>query len=197
MAWRDRDARTDVFILKAFVTLYPACQILAGLAVVSLWLGGALNTATRLYWSIGLAIVLSPIVAFLVSLAVPGLAESGSTALTRLLMGSRSWRSLREQLSGDVEVIRHLTRQGDYHKALEKIETLLEKDPNSAEALALKAQILWQGFHNQGEAWRVLRHILEITPKDDPCYLWAREYYREVTGNDDQSDPARFRITRQ
>ncbi|MBF0530093.1 MAG: hypothetical protein HQK55_12645 [Deltaproteobacteria bacterium] len=183
MAWRDRDARTDIYILRAFIYLYPACQILTAVAVVCLWLGGALNTTNRFCWAVGLAVILSPISALLVALMVPSLAESGGTTLTKFLIGSRSWRSLREQLSGDVEIIRHLTRQGDYSRALEKVEAVLARDPDSPEALCLKARILWQGFRNQKEAWLQLRRILEITPKDDPHNRWAREYYLEVTSN--------------
>lgn len=96
--------------------------------------------------------------------------------------GKRSWRSTRDQLSGDLERVKYHNRQGQHDEAFRIVNEILEKDPEYIDALALKAKVLWEGFGDSSGAWMELRRIMQLTPRDDRFHRWASDYYKKVTG---------------
>jgi hypothetical protein len=75
--------------------------------------------------------------------------------------------------------------RADYSKALVKINDVLDKDPDFAEALLLKAQILWNGYNNAAGAKQCLLHILKVEPdKNEAFHRWGLALYREIVAAD-------------
>lgn len=104
------------------------------------------------------------------------------TRFTDTAAGRRSWRGLREQLSGEIERIKYCKRQGQFDEALRLADEVLEQDPDFPEALYLKAQVLWEGFGNAVEARQFLMKVIQTVSKDDPLRRWALSYRAEITG---------------
>ncbi len=89
---------------------------------------------------------------------------------------------LREQLAGDLNVVRHHKLFNRFDEALIKIEDVLAKDPDFPEALFLKAQILWEGFEDRKAAKECLLKIIKVEPdKDAMFHRWALDFYRELS----------------
>jgi tetratricopeptide (TPR) repeat protein len=88
---------------------------------------------------------------------------------------------LREQLAGDLNVVRHHKLFNRFDEALIKIENVLAKDPDFPEALFLKARILWEGFEDREAAKSCLLKIIKMEPDQDALYhRWALDFYREL-----------------
>jgi tetratricopeptide (TPR) repeat protein len=65
-----------------------------------------------------------------------------------------------------MEKIRYLKAQRMFDKAL-------GQDPNLAEAIYLKAHVLWEGFKNPWGAECCFRRVLELTEDSEPVHCWA------------------------
>ncbi len=87
---------------------------------------------------------------------------------------------LREQLSADLAKARFSKGKGQFREAIIIISEVLEKDPDFAEALLLKAQILWEGFENKALALENLDKVMRLVKDDDPIYRWALNYYHKI-----------------
>ena len=109
------------------------------------------------------------------------LSNETGTASSSLIFGrdSANW-TLHEQLSADLEKARHSKRQEEYDSALTTVQGVLTKAPEFPEALYLKAQVLWEGFGNSGDAKRCLKKVLWLVPYDETLHRWASSYYYEV-----------------
>ena len=95
-------------------------------------------------------------------------------------LGRRTF-GLREQLAGDLNVVRHHKLFFHYDEAMVKIEDILARDPDFSEALFLKAQILWEGFKDRDAAKSCLLKIIKVEPdKEAPFHRWALDFYREL-----------------
>ena len=185
MPVKDTDSVAKVQFLYIFIRVYGFLQV-GAIASFAVWVtvGGGASVgvgAATLYFF--LTILGALVVSFLLSLLIARVLSGASVGMANVLLGIRSWRGVREQLAGDLERVRHLNRQGRYAEAMDIVEEILERDPDFPEALALKARIFWDGFGNAADAWKVLRRLMQVVPKDDPQYRWAREYYQVVTGN--------------
>jgi hypothetical protein len=86
-----------------------------------------------------------------------------------------------ERLAGELDKIRHSKRQGEFDRALNLVNQVIDKAPNLPEALFLKAQILWEGFGNQA-AERYLMKVLELVKVGEPLHRWALSYHEQVIG---------------
>ena len=185
MPVKDTDTVAKVQFLYIFLRVYGFVQV-GCIAVFAVWatLGAGrdygVGAMTALFF---LTILGAVVLSLLISLGIGKVLTATSTGVANIALGIRSWRGLREQLSGDLERVKHLNRQGRWVEAMDIVEDILERDPDFPDALALKARIFWDGFGNSGEAWKVLRKLMGVVPRDDPQYRWAREYYKEVTGN--------------
>ena len=63
-----------------------------------------------------------------------------------------------------------------------KVEEILGKDPTYNEAVYVKAQILYEGFHERYEALRWLQKILDTASPDETVYQWAVSYIGKIKG---------------
>jgi tetratricopeptide (TPR) repeat protein len=88
----------------------------------------------------------------------------------------------REQLAGDLNVVRHHKLFFRFEEALIKIENVLARDPDFPEALFLKARILWEGYEDREAAKTCLLKIIKVEPDKDALYhRWALNLYRELS----------------
>jgi tetratricopeptide (TPR) repeat protein len=108
------------------------------------------------------------------------LPRASQAFLLNFLSDGRSLRSLREQLSGDIQKARELKRQGQYDQALKLISTYLESDPEYPEAYFLRAQILYEGFRDFNAAEADLIHVAKMKPTDKTIKRWALAYYADI-----------------
>ena len=90
--------------------------------------------------------------------------------------------SLRESLSADFAKAKLSKRRGEYKEALKVIDEVLEKDSEFADALYLKAQILWEGFENREGALECLRKVMILVPQQEPLHRWASYYFIDIKG---------------
>jgi tetratricopeptide (TPR) repeat protein len=72
-----------------------------------------------------------------------------------------------------INKIRLLKSQRMFDKALALVNDLLAHEPNLAEALYLKAHVLWEGFKNPWGAECCFKRVLELTEDGDPVHCWA------------------------
>ncbi|MEW6262092.1 MAG: tetratricopeptide repeat protein [Thermodesulfobacteriota bacterium] len=190
MSAQDKDLVFGANYLRFMIWLFLPCLLLATLLIMIWRTDGQISGQWgELVLSAFIALIPALILDALASFLAVILFHQSVGALIDVFHGRRSWRSVREQLEADVSVIKQSVRQGDYVQALTLANQILEKDPDHPEVLALKAQILWQGFRRSRDAWLTLRRIMEKVPEGDPVRRWAADYYQEVTGNLEEEEP--------
>ena len=94
--------------------------------------------------------------------------------------GSNANTSIKEQLEGDLNQVRYHKMNKQFDQALIKVDAVLTKIPDDADALYLKASILWEGFNEPVEAKRHLHKILKMTSKTDQQHSWASTLYKNI-----------------
>jgi len=68
-----------------------------------------------------------------------------------------------------------------YDLALACIDNVLAADPDLAEALFVKAQILWEGNRQATAAKQCLSHLmLSVSDPESSLHRWSRSLYREI-----------------
>jgi tetratricopeptide (TPR) repeat protein len=95
-------------------------------------------------------------------------------------LGHRSWRSVRENLQGDVERAKWTRREGDIETALNLLDQVLEQDESNPEALYTKAQILLEQ-NKTAPAAKTLRTLLQTNPKENEYYRWGKALLQEIS----------------
>jgi tetratricopeptide (TPR) repeat protein len=144
-----------------------------------------------LFGGYALAGPLGAIIGLMIAAVVSAMIGSATSIITGKISGSainafyglgRRTFGLREQLAGDLNVVRHHKLFNRFDEALIKIEDVLAKDPDFPEALFLKAQILWQGFEDLKAARQCLLRIIKVEPdKKSLFHRWAMNLYREMS----------------
>ena len=69
--------------------------------------------------------------------------------------------------------IRLLKIQGNFDEAFTLVNDVLKQYPNSADALYLKAHLLWEGFKNPWAAESCFRRVIELAEDGEPVHSWA------------------------
>jgi hypothetical protein len=106
----------------------------------------------------------------------------GSRSANLLYGMGRRDRRPRDQFTGTLNQVRYHKMCKDFSKALLTVEDVLARDPDFAEALLLKAQILWEGFEDAIGAKQCLITILKVEPdKKSPFHRWALVLYKEIS----------------
>lgn len=135
----------------------------------------------RLFSCLLAAFVLSLIAALITTLITN---QAGNMAGGVLFGAGRSTFSRRERLAGDMSQVRHHKMSGETGIALEKINALLKKDPDYAEAVFLRAQILMAQPEGRRKAVDDLKKVMELVPSPkESLHRWAHgllaDIYRE------------------
>lgn len=150
---KDQDLNTITYFLRV-----------AGLSVPFVCLLGLY--VGYVYWGLPGAVsgvVIAAIVGLVISAIVMFLMDAVSGAASGLISGQREavW-TIREQVQGFLSQARFNNENRDYPAALSFVNKVLEKDPDFADALFLKAQILWEGFGQSSAAMKFLEKTLSL-----------------------------------
>jgi len=152
---KDLASRTRMFGISAWV--FPF------LALIGL-IGGYLYYGTiGAVVGIILALGVSILVAFGTMTATGSI---GGSAVDMLYGRRRGLWSLREQLEGPLRQARTEFEAEMFEKALNVVNQVITKDPQYPEALVLKGQILWEGFHNAETSKPYLLRAMAIVPDE-------------------------------
>ena len=129
------------------------------------------------YDSLGilLGILAAAIVSFIVGIITTAFTDRVAKTAGGLLYGQgRSTIKLHERLEGDLQQARFHKMNQRYQQALGFVDGALEQAPDFADALLLKAQILWEGFQDSPAAVRCIQEVLQLVPApDEPLHRWA------------------------
>lgn len=154
---KDPDLKTLTYFLRiAGLTVPFVCLLGLYIGYVYWGLPGAM-AGVAIAVMTGLAV--STIIFFLMD-ALGGAAGN-------LIFGRREaiW-TIREQVQGFLSQARFNRQNKDYQAALSFVNRVLEKDPDFADALLLKAQILWEGFGQSHAAIQFLEKALSLEEKN-------------------------------
>jgi len=89
--------------------------------------------------------------------------------------------SLREQLAPELQRVKYYQRQKQFDQALKIVDGVLEKDTAYAEALYIKAVILWEGFGDSTAAKECLGRIMAMESVESEMFRpWAASLYDEL-----------------
>lgn len=169
---KDVDSVSQALCLSSFVRFFPLIGILGYL------LGGWAGVAAAAGVCAGTAIF---------SVWISG---RFSTLGVNFLFGMKSplW-SQAEQLEGDLNRVKVHKMNARFDPALEMVDTILAQCPDFAEALLLKAQILWEGYRDQAGARLCLIRISKSVPdRTDPVHRWAANLYHRMSSKETGSD---------
>ncbi len=168
---KDKDSvAVSLFLKDAFWPLPYLC--LFGLVLGSL-AGGILGAI--------FGIIAGVIVSIIVSLISMFISNKFGQAAAFIYKGSGSNWTLQEKMAGDMDQVRYHKMNKKYDQALLKVNDVLAEAPGYADALYLKAGILWEGFNKPIEAKRCLHEIIKTTPKTANCHTWASSLYADIT----------------
>jgi tetratricopeptide (TPR) repeat protein len=150
---KDQDLRTTTYFLRVAGLSVPF------LCLLGLYIG-------YVYWGpTGAAsgVVIAAVAGIVISIIIMYVMDAVSGAASGLLSGRREavW-TIREQVQGFLSQARFNKENENYPAALSYVNKVLEKDPDFAEALFLKAQVLWEGFGHSKAAIQFLEKILSL-----------------------------------
>ncbi len=154
---KDQDLKTLTYFLRVAGLTVPF------ICLLGLFIG-------YVYWGMSGAVsgvVIAAIVGLAISALVMFLLDAASGAASGLLSGRREavW-TIREQVQGFLSQARLNKQNSDHPAALIFVNKVLEKDPEFADALFLKAQILWEGFGLSNAAIQFLEKTLSLKDAD-------------------------------
>ena len=100
---------------------------------------------------------------------------------SRLFHGGRkpTW-TIQEKFQGDLDQVLYLKRQKQFPQALQKVNEILNQEPEFAEALFLKAQILWEGYESAQGAKRYLNKAKNLVSPEEHLYRWICGYQDSI-----------------
>jgi tetratricopeptide (TPR) repeat protein len=168
---RDVDSAKWARFLQGFFWLLYPMLFIGGVLTYRLFGSNPLNFLFLVIIVVGLAALGS----WLIQLVMNREGGLLSTAL-----GHRSWRSVRENLQGDVERAKWTRREGDIDAALSLIDQVLGQDESNPEALYIKAQILLEQ-NKTAPAAKALRTLLQTNPKENEYYRWGKALLQEIS----------------
>jgi len=117
------------------------------------------------------AFVLSLVTAIVTTLITN---QAGEMAGGILFGAGRSTVSQRERLEGFLSQVRYHKMKGEIETAFEKVNALLDQEPDYAEALFLRAQILAEVPEGRRQAEKDCKRVLELVPSSAaPLHRWA------------------------
>jgi len=163
------DAGPTVLIVRNTLWAFPY------LAVMGLIWGYLANASSGAI----AGLVVSAAASILIGRATTYFSETpGGRAVNAPDIPERKTAGLREQSAGDLNVVRYHRLCHRFDFALIKIEEVLTRDPDFAEALLLKAQILWEGFGDAHTARESLLKIIAVEPDEKAVlHRWALNFY--------------------
>lgn len=158
------DSDTRALFLKTYIWIF------SGLGLIGCTVCGVLGVVVAAFVS-----AISTMVAIFLSDKI------GAGVADTFYGTGKASRSLREQLSGELNQVRHHKMQERFDQALGIVDGVLDKDPDFPDALLLKGQILWEGFEDSAAAQGYFKRVMKVVPnKNETLHRWASNYYKEL-----------------
>lgn len=88
--------------------------------------------------------------------------------------------SPREAILADIGRARFSKMKGSYDEAYNILKGILDRIPDSPDALFLMAQVQWEGFGRYSDAKKCLREVMHLVPSGETMYQWASSYYDDM-----------------
>lgn len=173
---KDVDIFARVQYWRIFFALTAPCLIFGGISFFFIgWLALPLAFALNALFPFPLMLLTDRVASWFVILC-----NGGSGGPVRL----------RERLAGEMDKARYLKTKEKFSEALETVNFVLEQMPDHANALLLKAQILFEQFSDVPAAKDCLRQIrqLEENEHNKTVRHWASEMLKELKGVSCQQD---------
>lgn len=177
---KDTDSAARAEFLKLFFWMfYP-------LGFLSFLIGGAIGAIGTLGFFIGgiIGILAGGLVSLVSSFVWMAFLDNAGGTGAGILSGNvlkGGDLTLREQLEAEFQKVKYYKRQKQFDQALKIVNGILEKDMVYAEALHLKAVILWDGFGDSTAAKECLMRIMEMKPVEDEMFRrFAASLYDEL-----------------
>ena len=162
---KDVDSAGRVSVLKGFAWACPF------LAVPGYFLQGWAGAAAAVPVAFGVSVLVQIAAGLLASLYVGLIFGSGRRTIP-----------LRERLAAFLSQARYCKMRGEHGRALALLEEVLGRDPDFAEALFLKAQVLWEGLGRGAEARGCLARVRRIEADPGATYhRWAGTLLAEIS----------------
>ena len=154
------------------------------LAVLGMVAGYVTKGGPGILLGILIAAVLSLIVGIITTFFTD---RVGKTAAGLLYGQGKSTIKLHERLEGDLQQARFHKMNQRYQQALRFVDGALDQAPDFADALLLKAQILWEGFQDSPAAIRCIQEVLQLVPApDEPLHRWATHLLADIKRGDEK-----------
>jgi hypothetical protein len=124
-----------------------------------------------------LGLLIAVVVCIPLTFLICGIADKIGNIWSRLFYGGRepAW-TLQERFQCDLDQVMFLKRQKQFPQALQKVNEIIKQEPEFAEALFLKAQILWEGYESANGAVRYLTMAKDFVSPDRYLYRWICSY---------------------
>jgi hypothetical protein len=169
------DSANAVFKLKNTIWAFP---YLAVMGLIWGYLAGASSGAI-----VGLAAAAA--ISVLLGSATSIFTGTPGGGIDTLSVPTKSTMGVRTQPASDLNIVRYHKLCHQFDDALIQIEEVLARYPDFAEALLLKAQILWEGFEDGEAAKGCLLKILAAEPdKKAVFHRWALNFYEDMTNGE-------------
>ena len=151
------------------------------LIMIAMWIA---PVCVLLGWVIGglQGVLYGLTVSFLAVFAVELFSGGIGNGSVNILYGTgRLDRTMRDQFIGTLSQARFHKMSQRHDLALGCVDDVLAAAPNYIEALFLKAQILWEGYHDAANAKNCLIHVIKVeADKEAPFHRWAVSLYKEI-----------------
>jgi hypothetical protein len=90
-------------------------------------------------------------------------------------------RHLDESVKADLEKVVYELKAGDYADALQRVESILQKEPNIPIAAFLRSLILWEGYGDSSKSRMGLKRVMELVPKKNhDLHYMASQLLEEI-----------------
>ena len=126
-------------------------------------------------------LLIGALISIPLALVIFGITNKTSDTLSRLFYGGRKpiW-TIQEKFQSDLDQVVFLKRQKQFPQALKKVNKILNHEPEFAEALFLKAQILWEGYETANGARRYLNMAKDFVSPEGYLYRWICSYHDRI-----------------
>jgi hypothetical protein len=155
------------------------------LSIVGFFIGG-MRGADEVGFFIGglMGVIMAGVLSLVLSFIGEALYDTAGSVGAGILSGNvlnGGGGSLREQLAPELQRAKYFKRQKQFDQALIIVNGVLEKDMAYAEALFMKAVILWEGFGDSTAAKECLGRIMAMEPVESAMFRpWAASLYEEL-----------------
>ena len=163
----NRIKEIDSASLASFLKAY--CYCLMALSVPAMLIGDWMGLLIAVLLSIPLAVLVCLIAG-----------KIGDFAGRLFGAGRRPEWTIKERFQGEIEQAMFFKRQQQYYRALKKVDEILTQAPEFAEALFLKAQILWEGYNTANGARRYLDMAANCVSPQEHLHRWIRGYRERI-----------------